>query len=346
MLLPAALSLALAIITGPTSPLQELRTKQEMDRPVRPEELQELIGQADKIKVYDYADVYNAKLLYSSTNAKVISDLKAAMVVEPSSDEARRARCMCTGYPEILVFRLNKELVRFSFVQGVFVRASIWTQEAHILDEEKVLRWFDTRGIHRLRLESRERHADEAVAESDAQRWLKAMPASVRPLWPQAIEAHSFGGSMNIFVPQASAAASKTPPEASTHDYEVSPEVKRLATELAKEYPDAGQRIRVLFAWFGSGNGAWTGYPEYEGIVEELLLEYRTPELLAALDTASLSEQEQEGAARLFAGFAFKTLRSTDKALLPAELKRLLLAHSLKDSDKDKKVRARLAFAR
>ncbi len=344
MLLRAALSLALAIITGPTLTQQELQTKQQTDRPVRPEELRELIGQADRIAIYDYAHAYNAKLLYSSTNAKVISKLKAAMVVEPSSDEA--SRCLCTGYPEILVFRQNKERVRFSFVQGTFVRASIWTHEAHILDEEKVLRWFDARGIHRPRRESRERHAEEAGAEADEQRWMNAMPASVRPLWPQAVEARPFEGSMSIFVPQGSASGSKTPAEASTREREVPPEIKRLAAELAKEFPDPSQRIRVLFAWFGSGNGAWTGYPEYEGIVEELLLEYKTPELLAALDAASLSEPEQEGAARLFAGFAFKTLRPTDNALLPAELKRLLLAHSLKGIDKDKKARARLAFAR
>jgi hypothetical protein len=346
MLLHAALSLALAIIIGPTLTRQELQTKQEADRPVRSEELRDLIAQADKIAVYDYADVDNVKLLYSSTNAKVISTLEAAMLVEPSPDEDRRARCLCTGYPEILVFRQNKELVRFSFVQGTFVRASIWTHEAHILDEEKVLRWFDARGMHRPRRESREQHAEEAVAEADEQRWMKAMPASVRPLWPQTIEARPFEGSMSIFVPQGSAAGSKTPAEASTYEREVRPEIQRLAAELAKEFPDPNQRIRVLFAWFGSGNGAWTGYPEYEGIVEELLLEYKTPELLAALDAASLSEPEQEGAARLFAGFAFKTLRLTDNALLPAELKRLLLAHSLKGSDKDKKVRARLAFAR
>ena len=202
LLLRAALSLALGIITGPTLTGQELQTRQETDRPVRPEELRELIGLADKITVYDYADVYNAKLLYSSTNAKVISNLRAAMVVEPSPDEATRALCMCMSYPEILVFRQNKELVRFSFVQGTFVRASIWTHEAHILDEENVLRWFDARGIHRPRRESLERHAEEAVAEADEKRWMAAMPTSVRPLWPQTIDARPFEGSMSIFVPQ------------------------------------------------------------------------------------------------------------------------------------------------
>jgi hypothetical protein len=71
-----------------------------------------------------------------------------------------------------------------------------------------------------------------------------------------------------------------------------------------------------------------------------MLLEYSTPELLAAVSDETLNEDETEGAARLFAGWHFNHSRPQDNALLPADLKRHLLQHSLKSTDKDKRERA------
>jgi hypothetical protein len=350
MLLRVLLGLALA--TTPSSLLaqesaQEKRQESD-DRPVKPEELLALIDQADKIAVYDYADVYNARLLYSSMNAKVISGLKAAMAVAPASKADEATLCMCISYPEIRLYRRQKELARFSLVTGIFVRTTIWSHQARIVDEEKMLRWFDARGIHGPRRESKDRHADEAAEQAGAERWMNAMPASVRPLWPQTMAASpSWENEMSIFVPQRPPEKSKAPAgEATSREPEPAPEIKRLSAALANEFPDPKQRMRALFAWFASGSGAWSGYPAYEGIPEELLLEYTTPELLAAIEGASLSEQEKEGAARFFAGWTFNTRRPRDKALLSPELKRVLLQHCLASPDKDKRQRASLAFGR
>jgi len=118
-----------------------------------------------------------------------------------------------------------------------------------------------------------------------------------------------------------------------------------LDEALKREFPDKNLRIRSLLAWYGRGAGPWSGYPAYEAVATELLLEYSTPELLKAVQFAPLSEQQTEGAARLFAGWDFRHTRPADNALLPADLKRLLLDHSLKSTDRDKLERARKAFA-
>ena len=52
----------------------------------------------------------------------------------------------------------------------------------------------------------------------------------------------------------------------------------------------------------------------------------------------------QEGAARLFAGWEFNQQRPEDNRLISADLKRMLLDHSVKNADQDKVGRARKAF--
>ena len=47
------------------------------------------------------------------------------------------------------------------------------------------------------------------------------------------------------------------------------------------------ERIRVLLTWFGSGGGRWTGFDMYEEVPEELLLDYPTADVLAAMREAT-----------------------------------------------------------
>ncbi len=96
----------------------------------------------------------------------------------------------------------------------------------------------------------------------------------------------------------------------------------------------------------GSGAGPWSGYPAYESVAEQMLLEYPTPELVAAVSGRQLSEEEMEGAARLFGGWEFNRSRPSDNALIPDDLKTNLLEHSLRSTDEDKRNRAKHAFER
>jgi hypothetical protein len=135
-----------------------------------------------------------------------------------------------------------------------------------------------------------------AVAHAEVEeRWIAAMPASIRA----------------DFTPNV---------------YPVRPDEAKLARALVAQWPDTSERIRHLFRWYGSGAGPWSGYPEYETVAEHLLLAYPTRELVAAIDEAP-DERLREGAARLFAGWDFRTLRPDDATLIPAPLKAALLRH-------------------
>jgi hypothetical protein len=117
-----------------------------------------------------------------------------------------------------------------------------------------------------------------------------------------------------------------------------------LEAALFSEFPNKRTRILKLMAWFGSGAGPWSGYPAYENVAQQMLLKYSTPKLIDAVANATLSEEESEGTARLFAGSDFNDSRPQDHVLLPEDLKRHLLEHSLRSTDEDKLARARLAF--
>ena len=104
------------------------------------------------------------------------------------------------------------------------------------------------------------------------------------------------------------------------------------------------KRALALYAWFGSGEGPWSGFPSYEEVAEELLFDIPTAELVAAAQADDLTEVQLEGAARFFGGWSFSQRRLEDRRTLPPALKRKLLDHTLKSTDEDKLARARKAF--
>jgi len=94
-------------------------------------------------------------------------------------------------------------------------------------------------------------------------------------------------------------------------------------------------------AWFGSGSGPWSGFPGYEEIAARLLRQYPTPELIKAVDSRPLTDQEVEGAARILGSWT----PASDLTPIPADLRRILLEHCLKSPDQDRVERAKQAFS-
>lgn len=151
-------------------------------------------------------------------------------------------------------------------------------------------------------------------AEED-RRWEEAMPKSLRRFWPKMRD-----------------------------EITPTPEVKKFRAPLAREYPEVRQRILALFKWYGSGAGPWSGFPTYEEAPELLLLEFSMNELVDAAQQNQLSDVQLEGAARFFAGWDLSKAHAKDLKLLPPDLKKKLLDHSLKSHDTDNQERAKAAF--
>ncbi|MGA3135786.1 MAG: hypothetical protein ABSC88_07315 [Terracidiphilus sp.] len=277
------------------------------------EKLQKVLGEADSVAVYSMNGFNIDRKLYSSGNPADLATLKSSVNFE---EPVQWLQSACLPSTIIRLLRKNTMTGELGLICGDIARFSQWSSDAQITNPEPLFEWLDSRGITTPRKEFERERALEEKSRADEERWLKAMPSSIVQLWP-----------------------SVRPDVLYKYD------TRLLEEAISKEFPDTRARILRLMAWYGSGAGPWSGFPVYEVVPEQMLLEYSTPELVEAVAGANLSEQEIEGAARLFGGWEFNKSRPKDNALLPADIKRVLLEHSLKSTDEDKLTRARRAFA-
>lgn len=252
-------------------------------------------------------------------------------------DASTFGHCMCLGDYALELYAGRRRIATIGLHHGRSVRWSAWKHDALLRDGRQLLTWLADRGAT-APLEAYEE--DQRRAEEYRQaaiRWQQAMPACLHPYWEQ-IQASA--GNMVGFIPvPQKGKAQQDQAEAPTGG--VSPLLRALETE----YPDVGTRVLELFKWYGSGMGPWSGFPAYESVVETLLLEFPTSQLVTALTRRPLTPVHLEGAARYFAGYYFNTRKPNEAQQIPQELKQRLLAHSLTSSDEDKVHRANTAFA-
>ena len=280
--------------------------------PANPAKLAAAIAQADKIVVFEGSN-RGAPVLFTSTSPDDIAAFGEALTIIVSDQQFY---CACLGTPVVRLFSGKTELAEVTNHHGVSVRCSLWDGNAGLRDPEKWVRWFSERGMPKPGQALERSKTEQEKSRESYKRWLAAVPASLRPLWPD------------------------TGPSYDEADKDA------LYAALCREFPDDRLRVLVLFGLFGSGRGPWSGYPAYDSRAEELLLRLPTSILIAAAESPDLSEAQLEGAARLFAGYDFWKLRPRDAAKLPKALKQKLLAQALKSAHPDNIERAQSAFGK
>jgi hypothetical protein len=302
----------------------------EKTHPVNPAELRDAIGHADRIDVYvgNVATVPGTAPLpplYSSESKKDIVELREVIVVEPPK---AWYRCACLPPIEIKLSQKGRNMGWISVEEDLTIEFSTWNGDTRPVDDDKLLHWFDVRGIDAPRKGvERLRRVDEESRAAE-ERWLRAMPAALRPMWPKLLKDGDWW---------------RDPPSA------VKATIAAADPYLVVEFPDVSERIRALMTWFGSGAGPWSGFPAYEDVAADLLLEYRPNELVEAMRRRPLTATEMEGAARFFSGYTYGALfrPREDKKLigsLPPEIKKALLQHVIEGGDPDKIERAQSAL--
>jgi len=298
------LAFALVVLTVPIVAGQKGRQEQ-ISR------LFALIDQADEMVVYSEG-FKREFVVYRSSKRKDFEELKSAITLKRKGGPFV---CACVDGPEIALSKNKKEIAAVWNHEGTAIGSSVWQGDWENSDPDRWLRWFDARGMKGAREFFNQMQSEYREATVDERRWLQAMPSSLKPLW-------------------AKARSQYNPPIEF-------PDLKPLNAALEKQYPETYDRICALMAWFGSGAGPWSGFPGYEEIAEKLLRQYPTTELIRAVESRNLTNQELEGAARILGGWT----PIPDDTPIPAELRRTLLDHCLKSSDQDKVERARKAFA-
>jgi hypothetical protein len=280
---------------------------------VQPDDLAKLIDRADKLIVLQ-GPWDDCPVLFESSDRRDLDALKTAVrVVHPQ----QFVHCSCDGKPAIYLYANGQKIGQITNHHAKLVRCSLWKSDMLLTDGEAFLKWFDDRNIPGPRKEYQAELAWRMKREENAWKWVEAMPPALRPHWADAAQRWQ------------------------------EPDLAPLRTALASDLPDKHSRIRALYSWYGSGAGPWSGYPGYEDIARQMLMDYSTADLLAAIEGEELTAAETEGVARLFGGGPpLSSYRPNDLHLLPAELKARLLKHSLASTDQDKLSRARRAFGR
>lgn len=94
--------------------------------------------------------------------------------------------------------------------------------------------------------------------------------------------------------------------------------LQRMKSALEVEFPQPERRILAVYRWFGSAPKEDT---VAERLIEDLLLEYSTEELLAPFRSIEPSGTELAGANRLLTGIRFANRRPGDRDRIPDSLK-------------------------
>jgi hypothetical protein len=123
-------------------------------------------------------------VVYRSTNRTDFDELKFAITLRPKGGPFV---CACMDGPEIALLKNKKEIAAVWNHEGTAIGSSVWKGDWENSDPDRWLRWFDDRGMESARQLFNQARAESVKAEIDEQRWLNAMPASLKPLWADAL---------------------------------------------------------------------------------------------------------------------------------------------------------------
>lgn len=231
-----------------------------------------------------------------------IADLARVLAIV---DGGTGDRCRCPGSPTILLRDGDGELIaRWTLHHRIGLR-SIGACDAELRDGPALTAWLAQRGLTGSREVQAGRAAWEAAWHQRRERWLQAAPAGLRDAATDISE----------------------PPERDWRAWRVRlRDAEARLTALVRDgYRDEVERILVLAAWAGAlvresvGGRTW-----YEEAAEKLLVAEDPGLVVAALAFGSPNATRLDGAAHLFASFAWTAANGTD---LPEPLRSALIGH-------------------
>lgn len=255
------------------------------------------------------------KTLLDLRDQKQIAEFVQGIQISPYDSDFH---CMCCGNPTLEFYRDEKLVVSLGFHHTLSLRwpDGKWAGDGFLTknSDDFLIKWLADHGVRGPTEEREERVRLQKKSEASQERWLKAMPESLKPFWEEM---------QDPFRPSNK---------------------QMMAAALTKQFPDKNVGILALLNWYGAGEGPWSGFPVYESVAEELLLLHKTENIFGAIRDVNLTEQQTEGLARLLGGWSFSSRRPDALLLVSPELKARLLEHRLKSDDEDKRGRARTAF--
>lgn len=279
--------------------------------------LEALLATVDRVRVVPFSNFVVGRapqpILVDTSDPRSLTAFRTCFAIV--EDPASFGHCMCPGDPFIELYSRKRLIATIGYHHGVSIRWDAWTWDVLLSEPDRLLDWMSEHGAPgpRAAVDENRRRGEET--DRDAQRWLAAMPAALRPFWDQ-LEPFPDG---DRYEPSLAA--------------------------LRTAQPAIDAQILALLAWFGSGAGPWSGFPSHESVAEELLLHFPPQAVIDALTKTTPTDAQLVGASRLFAGWSFSQ-RHGDYGLrlVPPTLKHQLLFAAKRTAIDDNFDRARAAF--
>ncbi|MFJ9587822.1 hypothetical protein [Streptomyces acidicola] len=231
-------------------------------------------------------------------------------------------RCLCKGWPTIMVHDVNGELIACWTLHHQSGLRGIGDCDADLRDGPALTEWLAERGLTGSRAVQSRLAAQETEADRRRMRWVQAAPVGLSDA--AADVAHPPGRDHEVWSRQLRDAKD------------------RLAALIKHCYPDGIERIRVLLAWAGMPSREPTdGLKWYDMAVQGQLLA-EDPDLIhAAFATGDPSPIQLDGAAQLFSSLEWTTAHGKQ---LPEPLRSMLIGHVQADGTDAMRFRMRHGY--
>lgn len=243
-----------------------------------------------------------------------VDDLAEFVAALRIAEADQYGHCMCIGDYQLELWAGDRLVHTFGLHHWTSIRWSEWAGDADLADPWRFADWLLRFGITEARDHLAEMEESRRLADEHDAVWERAMPPSLRPLWPDRLD-----------DPDGDLGAARA--------------------VLEGAVPDPVERVRALYAWFGSLATGWNSFYQYEEVPEALLHEYSIEVLLEAADTDN--DAEMLGAARLFGvGRGFEYIRAADRTRCPEPLRQRMLDVVQRQGIAENVVLLRAAFDR
>ena len=328
---------------GGTSEVQTNNIHQVLSKLPVPSQsaLDTALNKANRVRIFEGGSLKGKPLtntiLLDSKDEKVRRELSKALKID--EDATSFCQQISLGGPTIELLHNNKRIAIITYHHDQVIRwEKQWRCDASLTYGRRLIDWFAENGVEGPKLVFEEGLKDKRRTSADLQKWMMSMPECLRPYWGL------------VVVPGMSDILIYSPlPDKLTHNSNAvmiknNPRLAKISSILDTEFTDSQVKILALLQWYASGVGAWTGFPSYEELPAELLLQIPSQQIIEALQQKNVSEPEFDGAARYFASHLFRVSKPHDLDLLDPSLKDKLLKQCLKSDDMDKRNRAESAF--
>jgi len=218
-----------------------------------------------------------------------VAELVAALRIAEADEYGH---CMCIGDHRLELWADDRLVETIGLHHWESIRREMWSGDAQLAEPRHLAEWVMRHGINDARDELDDRDRRMRAEERHSADWERAIPLSLRALWPA---------------------------ELNDPDRDLSTALHALE----KAVPDPVERVCALYTWLAASVGPWNEFYQYEHVPEVLLLEHPTDALIEAAETTN--DAILLGAARLFTDDGFDYRKPGERWRCPESLRMRML---------------------